>query len=234
MPSRPQGKFVPLRAILIKKNDFGEGSSFFTAIDRELGKIRFLSFGSSREKSARRSSLLIGNLVTGVLLRKPDPDAEPDYTLKEIAAEKTYPSFTRDLKKMSFCFLLFETLDLSLSKDEPFTLFDELLGTLDRAEDSDESAGYFLRMIFLLLRSEGVLPDNEETAENLQAIFSSKFSLGNGTVRFLNDCFLHGNASCMDGKKLSPRVVQNLLDYLRKLTLYHYRREPASLDLIKF
>lgn len=233
MPSRQQGKFVPLYGILIKKTEFGDGNSVFTAVDRENGKVRFLSFGSSRANSARRSSLLVGNLVSGVMIGKPDPDSEPDFTLKEICAENTYPSIARSLDKGSFRFLLFEILDMTITGGAVFPLFDDLLGTLERAESETDAKGHFLRMIFLLLRTEGVLPDNAESAENLKDIFRSDFVLGNGSARFLDDCFLHKNASCMDGKILSQRVVGNLLDYIGKIMLAHYRREPASLELIR-
>ena len=47
------------------------------------------------------------------MVRKPEAGSEPDYSLKEIATVRTYPSFTRDLKKMSYCFLLFEVLDMA-------------------------------------------------------------------------------------------------------------------------
>lgn len=233
MPSRPQGKFVPFQGVLIKKHLFGEGHSVFTAIDRDKGRISFLAFGSCGEKSSRRSSLLISNLVSGVLIRKADETAEPDYTLKEISVVKSFPAVTGDLKRMSWCYLVFELLETALSKDEPFGFYDLFVNVLDRAETDPDAGKYFLHFIFTLFRAEGMLPDTEKMDEELGEIFRAGFVLGNGSARFLEDVRGNADADYLAGKTLSASVIRNLLDLARLLARFHYNKELASLELMR-
>lgn len=231
--SRMTGKFTPLYGFLIKKHNFGEGHSVFTAIDRDKGKISFLSFGSSGEKSTRRSSLLITNLVSGVLIRKADETAEPDYSLKEISVERSYPAITGDLGRISWCYLVFEILETALSKDEPFGLYAQLSDTMDLAERSADSGKYFLHFVFSFFRSEGILPETEKLTETLQGLFRSDFVLGNGSARFLEDVLQHNDTAYLAGKQLSPSVKRNLIELIRLLALFHFNKELASPELIR-
>ena len=233
-------RFIAIYGIIIKKSDFGEGNSLITLIDKEKGKLEFASFHSNKAKSTRRSSLLVSNLVGGILYRSSE---EKLLSLKEIFTEKTFIEIRSNLNKVSYFYLIFEVLNQLLIKENPFPFFSLFLNTLDEIEIKEDFEKYAFFFILSVLKNEGIMPyhlydrhndDEEKIRENIiQDISKVNFKLGSGTARFIKDVQNQGSPDFLSLKKLSPSVISNLLEYISGIIRYYTGSELASLSLMK-
>ena len=69
MPSR-ETKDSNCFGLILKTHPFGDGNTIISLLDKVKGKIDIVSFGSGKEKSSRRSALLVSNVISGNLNRK--------------------------------------------------------------------------------------------------------------------------------------------------------------------
>jgi DNA repair protein RecO len=231
MPGNSLNHF-PFYGIILKVKSFGEGNSILTVLDREKGKIEGFSFGSSREKSKKRSAILVSHLVSGVLSQK-QPQSLP--SVKEINLERSYPSITSHFPKLSYLYFLFEVLNTFLGKECPFPLFSLLLETLDKMELQEESEKYVFALLIYFLQKEGFMPFLEEEndfQQTLKDLSKDGFTIGNGTLSFIRDVQSENKIDFLDSKRLSPSVIENLLALFSLLYCYHFGRKLAALELI--
>ncbi len=229
----PKGKFISFYGILIKKNDFGEGSTILTVLDRETGRLEIASFGSNKEKSTRREALIVSYLISGVCYKK---NEESLPSLKEARQEASFDAITSDLNKLSYLFLIFETLDIILQKEEPFGLFGLFLDTIKKMNGQPESEKYCFFFIIKLLKNEGLLPSfirAEEYQSLLGGSGNNPLNLGNGAIRFIQDIERNESPLFLENKIISPSVINNMIEFISFMIGHNYNRELNSLSLIK-
>lgn len=225
------GKTSKLRGLLLKKTDFGEGHSVYTALCAEHGRAEFLTFGSRRENSARRAGLLVTNLVNAVLARKSE-DAE--WTLREISVEKSYPGILSSLTRTAYCHLTLEILDQTVARGVSFPLFGRLTEVMDRLESHPDPAKFAIAFLLVLFREEGILPDAaalEDTDNRYPGLCPAEFRLGNGSRRFILDAFRSPPDDFPEGRTLTAAVTANLVEYIRHVCRYHSGRDLKSVSL---
>lgn len=220
--------------VIIKKSPFGEGHSTVTLIDETKGKIEIFSFGSDREKSRRRSILMLSNIVKGVMHFS---KTSSYWSIREVSLVKYFPNIPESLKKISFLYLLFEFIDLFLEYENiiPPNLFNNLCFTLEKLDKTDNFEKYIIYTILHLLKSEGILP-GFESLKSIQFYLSEigkNFKLGNGSIRFIRDIQRSGIYT-LENKELSASVIENLLNFVSLIAKYEKGSSLNSLSLITF
>ncbi len=234
-PLPVNSRFIPLFGIIIKKNDFGEGNAVLTAIDREKGKIEFSSFGSNKENSRKRSSLIISNLVSGILYRNNDLNY---FSLKEVNIVKSYTSITSRLDKISYLYLIFEIIDKLLINESNFTLFGKLLSVMDKMEKCEDFKKYVFYLSLKIIKNEGILPyyqrlENNNPQNHYRTGYEKfRLKLGSGTMRFLYDIEEMSDPEQLESKKLSDSVLADLMKLIAIIITDHTGKELSSLSLI--
>lgn len=229
MTSRDSGE-QRCRGLILKKTTFGEGHAILTFLDENRGKIDISAFGSSREKSKRRSALLVSNLITAVI--KPARDDNP-FSLKEASLERSYDTIVGDYRRISYLYLLFECLDILVQKGEQFPLFDEVLCVLDYMDKDKEADKYVYCFIIRLLKGEGILLDLTQN----QALFSNPeyskdLNMGDGTLRFIKDCVNLNSYDFLEGRSISVSVKNNLIELIAAVIRNETGKTLSSLSLI--
>jgi hypothetical protein len=225
-------RFLSFYGFLIKKRDFGEGNSILSIIDRDNGLLEIISFGSGTEKSSRRESLLVTELISGVCYRK---DRETAPSLKEASCERDFGGITSSYRRLSYVFFIFEILSVMLQKEEPLPVFGLLLGIMDRLDNTDEPEKYSIYFIIVLLRTEGLLPSFQTPGDYIifrADLEKSGFRLGNGSIRLIKDIGGSSSPFFMDDKKISRSVISNMLEFISIIIMMNYDREINSLKMI--
>ncbi len=227
-----QEKFIEhFEGIVIKKNSFGEGHAVFNILEKNRGKLEIFSFGSDREKSRRRSILIIPNIIEGVLVK---PAKQNYYSIKEISLINSFHSINTNLKKMLYLFFVLEVIDIfdEFETVIPF-LYENTKKFLEKLELFNDIEKYAFYVIFNLFYAEGLLPDfkNKESFINYFLELSEKFILGDGSKRFLID-IISNNMDFFDSKKISNSVIKNLLDFIKLITIKEKNRELNSISIL--
>ena len=225
----PGDRHQHFTAVILKHSDFGEGHSSFTLLEKDIGKIEVAAFGSAREKSRRRSSLLVGNLVKGIIYRKSDEDR---FAIQDADILETYTGITSDLHKLSYLYLLFEILNNLLTPETPFPLFDPFVSVLRKMDCCPDFEKYFYHFIIRFFDHEGYLPDFGDPQEIQEALITPDFQPGNGTQRFIRDILEHANWVFLDPKSLSISVASELLSLCSLLYRSQTGKKLLSLNLI--
>jgi len=223
-------RFLSFYGILLKKKDFGEANSILTILERQRGKIEISSFGSNKEKSLRRSSILTGHLVSGFAYRR-DEGSLP--SLQEIHEERSFETLLSDFKKTAFFFLLLELIDIITPAGENFSLFEMLLHVLKTMEIEAEFEKYALFFIIQLLNNEGILPSFSSLVDSSFQEEASYTNLGRGSLLFIRDSLSYKEIEFLKGKKVGLSVKRNLLDFVSHMIKNNYNRPIYSLSLIK-
>ncbi len=92
---------------------------------------------------------------------------------------------------------------------------------------------YAFYVIYNLLNQEGLLPDfkTKLSITNYFSELPEKFSLGNGSLRFLID-ILSNDIDFFDSKKISLSVIKNLIDFIRLITIKEKDRILNSISIL--
>ncbi len=199
--------------LILKKTSFGEAHAVFNILDSRMGKIEVFSFGSDREKSKRRSILVVPNLVEGIIVR---PRRENYFSIKEVSLIKSFPDISIDLKRLFYLFFLLEIVDLFIEYDVnlPF-LYKNFLFVIETINKGIDFEKYVFYLIFNLFKEEGIIPDfrSDDIIKNFLIELNSNFSIGSGSKRFLIDIFSN-DINFIDDKKISSSVIRNLIDLI--------------------
>ncbi|MGC8765292.1 MAG: DNA repair protein RecO [Brevinematia bacterium] len=221
--------------IIIKKNSFGEGHASFTILDREKGKIEIFSFGSDREKSRRRSILIVPNLIEGVIYKSRNFDY---FSIKEVSLKKDFSNITSNLEKAAYLFLALEIIDNFVATGFEASLpvtFSNTLNFLKKIEAQNDVEKYAFFLIFNLLNTEGILPDftTEDALETFTKELNIRnFSLGSGARKFVVDILKIKDINLLDNKKVSNSVIINLLELVSLIVKAEKDIELSSLSII--
>ncbi len=219
-----------IEALIIRNSPFGEGHRLLTLVDRHKGKVSVMAFGAGKEKSTRRSSLLVGHLIRARVKRK-NPDSP--WTLQEVSVAREYPAIRKDLARMAQFYLLIEVLDVCLEEGTLLDDWDSLPALLAALENDPGAVILVYLFLFGLLRDEGVFPHYSEDLFTVMREFGySSHGLGNGTTRFLHDSEQHPDPAYWQDKRLSASVLGELQDILSVTVSHHFQRTLKSLDLL--
>lgn len=219
--------------IILRADSFGDGNRIITLLDEHLGKIRLFAFGAAREKSRRKSVIMAGNLVNGIALKTKNPDSGLPISVREISLGNSFEGIRAELKRLSYLYLVFETLDTALTNEHPFPLFNLAEPLLTRMASEKRFEKYAFYFIILTLISEGIFPEySAHFAEELRELTSEKHSFGNGTLRFIHDCEAAEGMEFWDGKEISLSVQNELITLIARIFRYHFGRELNSLSLL--
>jgi hypothetical protein len=219
--------------IILRADNFGDGNRIITLLDERLGKISLFAFGAAREKSRRKSAVMAGNLVNGIAVKAKNPDNGLILSVREISLGNSFDGIRAELKRLSYLYLVFETLDTALTSDHPFPLFPLAEPLLTRMAVEKRFEKYALYFIILTLNSEGIFPEySSDFAEELKELTSEKHRFGNGTLRFIHDCEIAEGMEFWDGKEISLSVQNELITLIARIFRYHFGRELKSLSLL--
>ncbi|MCX7820772.1 MAG: DNA repair protein RecO [Brevinematales bacterium] len=227
-----QEKFIEhFEGIIIKKNPFGEGHAVFNILDKNRGKLEVFSFGSDREKSRRRSILIIPNIIEGIIFKS---SKQNYYSIKEVSLIKSFENITQDLKKTGYLFLVLEILDIFNEFETlvPY-LYENTKNFLEKLDLYSDIEKYAFYVIFNPFNSEGFLLDfkNKESFFNYFSELPEKFTLGNGSLRFLIDV-ISNQIDFFESKKISPSVTKNLLDLIKLITIKEKNKVIHSFSIL--
>ena len=236
-------KFMPSRetkdsncfGLILKTHPFGDGNTIISLLDKVKGKIDIVSFGSGKEKSSRRSALLVSNVISGNLNRKSE---EYPYSLKEVNLECSFPGITADFYKLSYLYLLLEIIDKLTVEDFNAEIYPLIVETMEKMETNIQFEKYVYHGILKIMTEQGILPhftDLNEFQEEIRGYSrESPFLLGNGSFRFIYDIFNNdGRPDLLNRCELSVSVIGNLLDLVSIIMTHHTGKTLTSLDLIK-
>lgn len=224
-----------IEGIVLKQSDFGENHRIVSIIDKTRGRFDFAAFGVSSGKSRRRSALLAGNIISGIV----HTDSRANgWSLTEARAENCFDGIREDYSRSALLFLILEMLYIALQKDQPFSEYDLLIETLKKIESKPRPEKYALSFLYDLLRSEGIFPEysqgfGEQINHYLVKTGKTDFALGNGSLRFIKDSESVG-IDYWDNKELSISVMKNLVELLEIVTLSEYEKKLLSTELIRF
>ncbi|MGA2140807.1 MAG: hypothetical protein ABSG94_00150 [Brevinematales bacterium] len=230
-----ESRFLSFYGLLIRKRDFGEGSSILSVIDRDRGLLEIASYGSGNEKSSRSEALLLTGLISGVCYRK-DPESLP--SLKEARCEMSFDGITSNYRCLTFIFLIFEILSMTLEAGghQPLAIFNELLLTMTKINSGGNPESFSIYFIIRFFAAEGILPGFDKPDDYsifMVSLEKPGFRLGNGSIRLIRDIAASSGPEFMENKKISRSVYTNLLEFISAVIRMHCNREINSLSMIE-
>jgi len=225
-------KIDRLYGIILKKYSFGEGHASFVVLDSMKGKLEIFSFGSDREKSRRRSILLVSNLIEGLIYC---PKSAEYWSLKEVNLVRQYLNIKRNLKRLAYMYLLLEVVDIFLDFEEllPSSLFDNIVFSFEMLDKENEYEKYVFYTIFHFFKDEGILPSisNIEILSTYLDEAKKNFTIGDGSKRFIIDILEINDIKQIRSKKISNSVINNLLDFISIIVEKERKVKINSLNL---
>lgn len=204
--------------LILSKKGFGEGHLSINFLDSQLGKLRVTAYGAALETGKRRSTLLTGSFVEGLLTKN---SKNPDYyILSDTKVILLLDDIRQELKSMGFAFYVLEILDMMILEGDLFPYYQDLLESFRLFENNlDEK--YILFFLAKFLGKEGWLYIPEEE------------KLHTTTKRFLNDAFGH-SMDFLQGKNISQPRRRELVYFFAHAVKRARFRMPHSLELIRF
>lgn len=204
--------------LILSKKGFGEGHLSINFLDAEIGKVRVTAYGAALETGKRRSTLLTGSFVEGLITQNP---RNPEYyILSDTKLIFSLDNIREELKSIGFAFYLLEILDMMLLEGDLFPYYADLLGSFELFEDNlDEK--YILFFLAKFLGGEGWLhiPEEEKLHET--------------TKRFINDSQTH-SMDFLQGKNISQPRRRELAYFFAHAVKRARNRMPNSLELLRF
>lgn len=110
--------------IVLKRSNYGEADRIITILTPEYGKLKVIAKGIRKITSRRAGHLEIFTHAQFMLFHGKTFDH-----VTEVVTKTSYPEFSRDLQKASFCYYLCELTDrLVPEKQESYEMFELLQG----------------------------------------------------------------------------------------------------------
>lgn len=230
MKQKNNSRHLSFEGIVINRKSFGEGNSLFTIIDKNIGKINLVGFGVKREKSKRREPLLVANRINGIAYRKNNNEI---YSIRECTLLQSYESITSNLKKMSFLFLIFETLNIILPEETLFEDYKFFLATLDKLNTQKHIAKYALFFTLGILTNDGTFPEYSDNIERtLHTFCGNNFQIAQGSLRFIKVVGSTQAIDYWDKKELTITTSRNIIEIIGYAIRYNYDKELKSISMI--
>ena len=223
-----KSRYFRVNALIIQSQSFGEGHRRLTLVAKNEAKINVPAFGAAREKSQRRSSLLVGQHILATL----NKSSQGMLSVKESELIDDFGGIRENYKRSSWFFIIAEVLNISLKTNAGFQKYPLLIETLQKIETSDEPEKYALYFLLSFLLSEGYLPRySDKIIEELKTFTPKNLRIGNGSLRFLRDV----ENTVLDGwtkKSISASVVTNICDILQACVRFHFQRNIRAFSLL--
>ena len=126
---------VRTEAIVLKSVNYGETSQVVTLFTRASGTVAVMAKGARSPRSKFGSALQVLSHIQVVYYFKPTREV---HTLSEASHVTRFPDIYRDFDRMSIAARIVEGLGTLFRRPEPdASLFDAILGVLDRLNSSD-------------------------------------------------------------------------------------------------
>ncbi len=217
-----------LDSVIIQSKTFGEAHRVLTVVEKNKAKISVMAFGAAREKSRRRSSLLVGQHVFLTLT----VSNKGMFSVIDSELIDGFDTIRGKYGNSSWFFIIAEILNLVLKQEAGFPEYDTFIETLKQIEKNDNPAKFSLVFLLSFLLHEGYLPHySENIIDELKAFSPKSLRIGNGSLRFIKDVE-HSRVDEWTDKTISPSVVTNVNDIIQACLRFHFQRNIKAFSLL--